>query len=282
MRKLIFSCKNKNIIIPYKFITTIRQVSHRKGNPFFARQDENDASEFFIFLLDAFHGALSRHMEVSIVGIPVTKTDDLAIQCFKMIETFYSTQYSEIYELFGGIHVSQISSLAVEEILSSKPEVFFTLELPISSCKNPNMNSIQLYDCLREYVQPDLLTGENAWLNEKTGERQDVSKRIVFWKLPQLLVITLKRTSKRVVQFPIENLDMSEFIVGYFPKSYVYDLYAVCDHHGSSNNSGHYTCFVKITTQWVAFNDANIMLVTNPTQMITNSAYTLFYRKRNP
>ena len=64
------------------------------------------------------------------------------------------------------------------------------------------------------------------YYNEKTqrSEEEEVYKDIKFWSLPDVLIITLKRFSNNmkknniVVDFPLEDLDMSPYIVGYNKK----------------------------------------------------------------
>lgn len=61
----------------------------------------------------------------------------------------------------------------------------------------------------------------------------------------------------------------------------IYDLYAICNHHGQDLQGGHYTAFCRnpYDTQWYCFDDTRVEAVTEP-NLITNSAYMLFYQKR--
>ncbi|XP_018057947.1 PREDICTED: ubiquitin carboxyl-terminal hydrolase 31-like [Atta colombica] len=61
----------------------------------------------------------------------------------------------------------------------------------------------------------------------------------------------------------------------------VYDLYAICNHHGQDLQGGHYTAFCRnpYDTQWYCFDDTRVEAV-NDTNLITNSAYMLFYQRR--
>ena len=84
-----------------------------------------------------------------------------------------------------------------------------------------------------------------------------------------------------VVDFPITNLDMSKYVVGYNASNYVYDLYGVCNHSGSTMG-GHYTACVKVKNgEWHHFNDTHVSKISDPTKMIGPQAYCLFYRKRS-
>ncbi|XP_029671252.1 LOW QUALITY PROTEIN: ubiquitin carboxyl-terminal hydrolase 31-like [Formica exsecta] len=61
----------------------------------------------------------------------------------------------------------------------------------------------------------------------------------------------------------------------------VYDLYAICNHHGQDLQGGHYTAFCRnpYDTQWYCFDDTRVEAV-NDTNLITNAAYMLFYQRR--
>ncbi|XP_015116575.1 ubiquitin carboxyl-terminal hydrolase 31 [Diachasma alloeum] len=62
----------------------------------------------------------------------------------------------------------------------------------------------------------------------------------------------------------------------------VYDLYAICNHHGQDLQGGHYTAFCRnpYDTQWYCFDDTRVEAV-NDTNLITNAAYMLFYQRRS-
>lgn len=61
----------------------------------------------------------------------------------------------------------------------------------------------------------------------------------------------------------------------------VYDLYAICNHHGSDLQWGHYTAYCRnpYNCQWYCFDDTRVEEV-NITNLVTSSAYILFYQKR--
>ena len=108
----------------------------------------------------------------------------------------------------------------------------------------------------------------------------------MFWSFPNILVVDIKRFNadnrkKQVfVDFPLENLDLSKYVIGYNNESYVYDLYAVCNHSGSSLG-GHYTSFVKNANgKWYHYNDTTVSEVSLTQQIKSPKAYCFFYRKR--
>ena len=79
------------------------------------------------------------------------------------------------------------------------------------------------------------------------------------------------------VEFPVDNLNMSEFIPECPPESY--ELYGAIHHFGSVH-SGHYTAHVLSGSGWFNCNDSNISPLESPLSN-SDSAYVLFYRKKN-
>jgi ubiquitin carboxyl-terminal hydrolase 8 len=219
---------------------------------------------------------------MTISGTPSNTTDNIAIQCFEMIKNMYSKEYSEIWNLFYAVHVSEISDLKTGESLKITPEPYFIIDLPIPA----NKNSTTLIDCFNLYVEGEILDGENGWINDATKERIDIRKRIQFWSFPSVLVIDLKRFNTRfqksqvLVTFPIDNLDLSEYVIGYKKQSYKYELYGVCNHSGGVMG-GHYTAYVKNANgKWYHFNDTSVSEVGLPESIVSPKAYVLFYRKK--
>jgi len=269
-------------VSPGKFIKTIQKIAHVKNADLFTGYSQNDLPEFLLFLIDCFHTGLSREVNMSINGKANTDTDKMAVQCFEMIKNMYSKEYSEIWNMFYGIHVSQIISLETGEVLSTSPEPYFIINLSIPE----NNKSPSLQDCFDLYVNGETLEGENAWYNEQTDKKQNVQKKLIYWSMPSILVIDIKRFNHKnqknqmLITFPLENFDLSNYVVGYKKDSYVYDLYGICNHSGGVHG-GHYTAFVKnANDKWYHFNDTFVTEVTNLHELITTKAYCLFYRKK--
>lgn len=277
LRKLLW---DKNCTVsPIKFITTIQKLSEIKNIDIFANYYQNDITEFFIFVLNCFHNSLSREINTSIDGNIENEKDFIATKCYNMISKIYSKEYSEIWSMFYGIQISIIENID-DNTKNYIPEPYSILSLPIPNIKNPT-----LIDCFNLYVESEIMDGNNSIYDEKTNEKKNINKHIKFWSFPDILVIDLKRyfshekKNKTLVYFPLENLDLSQYIVGYNNKSYIYDLYGVCNHSGS-NLGGHYTSVVKNVNEWYNFNDTIITKITKIENIITQQAYCFFYRKR--
>ena len=280
LRKIMW--KDNCIISPGKFITTIQKIAKIKKMDIFTGFSQNDVSEFLLFIIDCFHNSICRQVKMTITGTPENEKDQIAILCFNMIEKMYKNQYSEIWNLFYAVHVSQIRCLETNKILNNAPEPFFIINLPIpENNKNPS-----LYDCFDLYVKEEILDGPNAWYNENTKTYENVKRQILFWSFPNILVIDLKRffsnnnnKNQKLVNIPIDNLDLSKYVIGYKKDKYIYDLYGICNHSGSVHG-GHYTAYIKnANNKWYSFNDTNVSEI-NSNMLISTKAYCLFYRKK--
>jgi ubiquitin carboxyl-terminal hydrolase 8 len=273
---------NNCIVSPNKFLNTIHKVAKIKGMEMFTGYSQNDLPEFLLFLIDCFHNSISREIKMTISGQPENETDKIAIQCFEMIKNMYSKEYSEIWNLFYAVHVSEIINLETGKQIKINPEPYFMIDLPIPS----NNKSPSLIDCFECYVEGEVLDGENAWYNDETKEKINIRKRILFWSFPNILVIDFKRFNARnqknqiLVTFPLDDLDLTNYVVGYKKESYHYELYGVCNHSGGVLG-GHYTAYVKNANgKWYHFNDTSVSELGLNESIVSPKAYCLFYRKK--
>ena len=276
--------KQNCVVEPGKFIHAMQRVAKVKGLDIFTGFSQNDISEFMLFIIDCFHNSVSRPVNMSINGETATDIDSIAVKVFTQIKAMYSTEYSEIWNLFYGMHISQIVSCETGKVLSHIPEPFFTINLSIP--RNGKVVT-SLYDCFDHYVSGERLEGENGLRNEETDEREDVVKNLTYWSLPTIMAIDLKRfdatgrKSQTLVSFPLTNLDMRKYVIGYQKETCIYDLYAVSNHHSGSAHGGHYTASVKNANgKWYEYDDDKIATIPDPKTIITSMAYCLFYRKK--
>jgi ubiquitin carboxyl-terminal hydrolase 8 len=280
LRKILW---NENCIVsPFKFVKTVQKIAKLKDRDLFTGFSQNDLPEFLIFVVDCFHNAITREVNMTIQGEVANQRDKVALICLERIKQMYSKDYSEIWNLFYGIQVSQIVSITSDDVISITPEPYFILDLPIP----PEHKSPTIIDCFDLYVSGEIMEGDNAIFNEKTGKKESAKKKLSFWSFPNILVIDIKRfnSSNRknqiLVDFPLNELNLSNYVIGYNKDSYIYDLYGVCN-HGGVTQGGHYTSFVKNSNgKWYHYNDTSVSEVTMVNQIVTPKAYCFFYRKR--
>lgn len=276
LRKLMWS--ENCTVAPWGFFKTIQSIAETKDRELFTGYMQNDLPEFILFILDCFHLGLQREVEMKITGKIQTSSDKLAKDCYNMMCQMYRKEYSEILNLFYCITVTQIIDKN-DKILINKPEPCSLISIPIKNTETT------LYECFDSYCDLETMEGENAWFNEETNKKENVSKRTMFWSLPNILIIDLKRFNNNnskinsLVTFPIDELDLSKYIIGYNPKQYNYELYGIGNHSGNSMG-GHYYAYVKNSNgKWYSYNDTIVKEI-SINELVTTKTYCLFYRKK--
>jgi ubiquitin carboxyl-terminal hydrolase 8 len=276
LRKLMW--QKDQLISPGGFVKAVQSVAKHKKIDIFSGYAQNDLPEFLLFILDTFHNGMRREVNMVINGQSISKTDKMAVKCYEMMKTMYSKEYSEMLDIFYGIHVSKIEKGG--ELMSIKPEPYFIIDIPIQM-----KTGLTIYNCFEKYCSGEKLEGGNGWFNEKTNKKEDVVQTIVFWSLPEILVLDLKRFTPdgRKIQIPLnietDELDLSKFVEGYGKEQYKYELYGVCNHSGGTLG-GHYTATIRVTNnEWYLFNDTNVSKIEFDGKNNT-SGYCLFYRKK--
>lgn len=148
---------------------------------------------------------------------------------------------------------------------------------------------LTIFDCFKAFTESEVLDEHNPWFCPHCAKNQCAMKTMTVWRYPQTLVVYLKRfvfhdsSSTKVdnkVVFPIEGLDLSDYISGPVRDSLLYDLQGCICHFGGVN-AGHYTAYTKhpVTNDWWYYNDEAVTRQ-QPTESDYNSAYVLFYHRR--
>ncbi|XP_013383086.1 ubiquitin carboxyl-terminal hydrolase 48 isoform X2 [Lingula anatina] len=127
----------------------------------------------------------------------------------------------------------------------------------------------ELPECIEEFLEEEKLEGDNQYMCQQCGSKQNATRKISLRSLPPVLNLQLlrfvfdrttghKKKLNTYIQFP-EILDMSKYIE--LPEHSVqYDLCAVLIHRGPSAYSGHYIAHIQDRSRgtWHKFNDEEI------------------------
>lgn len=110
------------------------------------------------------------------------------------------------------------------------------------SSSQSSLPSSTLEDCLDEFTGDERLSSDDLWYCPRCKKHQRASKKFDIWKLPEILVVHLKRFSQErtwgskidtFVDFPIEELDMTDRVLSSTDNDrLIYDLYAIDNHYG--------------------------------------------------
>lgn len=180
---------------------------------------------------------------------------------------------------------------------SIKFDIYSSISLPLVPAKG-GRSSISLKDCLDQFAAGEQLDEHNAWYCATCKKHVCALKLITLWNTPDIVMLHLKRFTfekcpevngrilrrkiEEKVEFPIDRLDLSSYILG--PKDPdappVYKLFGVSEHTGSTANSGHYTATVRNSEDgnWYRYNDSQVGTTSGDAAM-TGGAYLLFYQR---
>ncbi|CAA0842421.1 Ubiquitin carboxyl-terminal hydrolase 5 [Striga hermonthica] len=155
--------------------------------------------------------------------------------------------------------------------------------------KKARTEPLSLYTCLEAFLREEPLVPEDMWYCPQCKERRQASKKLDLWRLPEVLVIHLKRFSysrsmkhklDTFVNFPIHDFDLTNYVANKNnTQRQIYELYALTNHYGGMG-SGHYTAHIKLLDEnrWYTFDDSHISPI-NEDEVKSAAAYVLFYKR---
>ena len=263
---------NNCTISPNSFHKTFQELTTNKE---FLGFRQNDVQEFLIFFIDNLHEALSKEVNIKISGEVKTELDKKAFEAMSQWKKYFKSNYSKIIDLFYGQIIS--TTISKDEKYKSEiytPMCYFTVPIP------NNINDITVYDCFDLFTKEEVLDEEEKWYCEEIDEKVDAKKQIKFWATPKILIIHLKRflnngrKLNNLINFPLKNLDLSKYCVGYDKRKSLYNLYAISNHDGNH----YYSYCLSQDKKWYCFNDSNVSEVNN-SNLVSQKAYCLFYKK---
>uniref|UniRef100_A0A1J3DMA0 Ubiquitin carboxyl-terminal hydrolase n=1 Tax=Noccaea caerulescens TaxID=107243 RepID=A0A1J3DMA0_NOCCA len=161
------------------------------------------------------------------------------------------------------------------------------LEVSKSGTRRPQ-ETVSLYKCLEAFLTEEPLGPDDMWYCPGCKEHRQAIKKLDLWRLPEILVIHLKRFSysrfmknklEAYVDFPIDGLDLSSYIsYKNGETTYRYMLYAISNHYGGMGG-GHYTAYVHHGgDRWYDFDDSHVNPI-GQEKIKTSAAYVLFYKR---
>ena len=147
----------------------------------------------------------------------------------------------------------------------------------------PSCGSLTLYECIELNMAGDTISG---WTCPKCKSSTEATKRLDIWHLPPVLIIHIQRfhsdglwkKNQSNVQFPLENLDLSPYVINKEANHcHMYHLYGVVNHSGSME-SGHFTAFCSPINsgRWHKFDDQEVHQLSS-SAVQSPAGYILFY-----
>ncbi|XP_047219609.1 ubiquitin carboxyl-terminal hydrolase 8 [Girardinichthys multiradiatus] len=262
-------------ISPRDFKSTIGKINDQ-----FAGYDQQDSQELLLFLMDGLHEDLNkadnrkRYKEEENDHLDDQTAANLAWSKHKLLNE------SIIVVLFQGQFKSTVQCLTCHR-KSRTFETFMYLSLPLAST-----SKCSLQDCLRLFSKEEKLTDNNKVFCRHCKAHRDSTKKLEIWKVPPIVLVHLKRFSyegrwkqklQTSVDFPLDNLDLAQYVIG--PKQNLkrYNLYGVSNHYGGLDG-GHYTAYCKNSDKqrWYKFDDHEVTEISS-SSVKSSAAYILFY-----
>ena len=269
----------KEALGPKSFHQTIQVLSIKSGRYEFVGNHQKDAPEFLEFLLENMHMALSDKVVFEITGEPEHIYDEMALEAAKSWEAFFHKEYSKVIELFYGQYHSEIICPECG-YTSTTYQPFMTLQVPLPHDKPVS----SLSECLSLFNNLETLDLENQWKCEDCDDYRKATKKMSIWMAPEILTIHLKRFNRKrhkienMVTYPLENLSLNDYSIGYGKSDELYSLYAVVNHSGDTSG-GHYYAYVKtFDNKWYCANDL-LSTEIDVSKVVNRNAYMLFYRR---
>lgn len=115
--------------------------------------------------------------------------------------------------------------------------------------------ALDLRKCFEQFSVEEQLSPHDMWYCGKCAEHVQAYKRMALWRMPEILIVHLKRFQysqgtffvhrdklDMLVDFPLEGFDLSEFVIGPQDAPPVYDLFAVSVRTGDRARS--WSCWV--------------------------------------
>ncbi|XP_039531095.1 ubiquitin carboxyl-terminal hydrolase 15-like isoform X4 [Pimephales promelas] len=148
----------------------------------------------------------------------------------------------------------------------------------------------KLKDCIELFTTKEKLGAADPWYCPTCKQHQQATKKLDLWSVPPVLVVHLKRFSysrymrdklDSLVDFPLRDLDMSQFLINPNAGPCRYNLIAVSNHYGGMGG-GHYTAYGenKDDQKWYNFDDSSVSAISED-QIVSKAAYVLFYQRQD-
>ena len=156
---------------------------------------------------------------------------------------------------------------------------------------------IDIYDCLNLFNNEEKIE-DNIYYCTKCKKHVIINKKMDIYKEPYYLIIHLKRfkngdemnnnyifnffnniKNNTFIDFPIQDLDLTKYILRNNNKKIQYNLIGIINHQGGPYY-GHYTASCLNRNKWYKFND-EIVSYLKENKIVTDSAYVLFYQRIN-
>lgn len=288
--QLLQKCSKGQSVRPADFWGRVGPVVEDTLYEHLAYRHQHDSHEFYMFLLETLHEATALNVEMRITRPPPTTPEEHLIHgALTSWSKEFSKEYSPFVDLFYGLNHWRTTCQGCGNV-SHRWESFNSLKgvVPPRGMGDTG-EPPTLLSMLEGEMEPETVDGYHC---DKCPQRTTARRVSRLWRLPQNLVIVLKRFTPdgrkihtRMApldggRHPILNLH-SHFSLESPERKGVttYELRGIVDHHGIANG-GHYTAQAchPSTQAWHLYDDESIHDLPNG-PMTGESTYVLFWTR---
>jgi ubiquitin carboxyl-terminal hydrolase 2/21 len=233
----------------------------------FIQHTPQDAHEFLVWLLDQLYMASQKNVDIEIQA--PEKLEKMNYQALCGWKAAFEKQYSPLTDLiFGMFRTQYICGNTSCSAIHARWETFNVLKVGLVKSSNGEIN---LTECIKEEFKDEEI---DNYLCETCKTKAKATKTISIWRLPKVLILTLKRfTPMGTRENARLNYDGEPLCLdSLFSKeskeptrNKVYNLFSTIDHHGN-HMGGHYTSqsLSPIWKTWYRFDDESVYKLDKP------------------
>lgn len=275
-------CKKGQSVRPGNFWATLIPAVQDTLYEQFAMKTFHDSHEFYQLILETIHQSTIQDVDMKIVRPPpVTYSDKLIHGALAAWQQTFSKEYSPFIHMFYGLYHQKTVCQTCKNA-SHRWEAFNSLKVPISTA------SVSQPCNIMQSLKDDLLHEEiiDEYDCEVCGSpRRPAKKSMSIWKLPLVLVLSIKRFTNNGQKIgtpvaPVSIVEFDSYLSEHSPEreSTKYTLRGIVDHHGSSRG-GHYTaqCRNGLTNDWYCYDDESVNKLDKP--QFGESTYMMFLER---
>ncbi len=260
---------NDTGLIPHRFLKVCHQ--YIQGIDIY---EQNDAQEFLTMFIDKLNFSISQNINVPEMMDKTVYTDTNIDKLKKRLDiAWYNSickEYSSLIDYFYGQTVIQIVCGNCKKIHHNY-ENFSVLLIPIPNEQNG------LNDCIKHYLLEEYL---DTWKCDSCSETSKSLRTMKFWRLPKILVVSLKRfnydmTKNNTPVAITSNIDLKEYILSPNTPS-KYTLRSIACHSGSFSNGHYWAICQNPNGKWYRIDDTMISEF-DASSEFAGGVYLLFY-----
>ena len=245
----------------------------------FGKKTPQDAHEFLVWLLDQMYMGSQNKVSMDLLEKDQTSMNYKASNAWK---NAFEKTYSPLSDIiFGLLRIQNVCQRCNHAFY--RWETFNTLKIGVER--------MHMLENLEDEFGDEMIEDYDCEHCKAPKEsRPSCKKTIKIWRLPKILILTLKRFEyenfgrKKLHNVAIdETIKLEKYFVDEskeVSKTRNYKLFGTIDHHGHAMG-GHYTAqsYSLIYKHWYLYDDETAYNIENP--MFGPHSYLLFYRQEH-